>query len=417
MNRRSKPAIILGSLFGLIMLIGLPWYIFSVLNKHSRRSGQSDAIAYLLNGKPVLATVIKEFKANSVGSHGGTATVSGSSTSFACAIDLETGKQLWNIKLDAENDKGQDWGDAILLAQSDKYLFFLRNELYIVSKEDGKVVARNKDLKDIQDKLMKETTIYPTIVTNYAYEDTTHAIIIKGSDGLAYQLDINTLKSKPDPRINVANYFFRKQMEFRKTIIEDYWEQLVTFTRDNNLQFAFINDNDYQILQKEGKLPYGTEPRRALYAAAVSSPLTAMKKTSNEVYLFGGFLKAVPQDSVLYSRDYKDPYICRYHFVPRGDLDLQTPMHLPNGGYIILHRASVAQDAPILLTAVTPDGKKLWHIATGFSGINKVLMIKDQLLILAGTAANNSGEVSDILSISLADGKVRTYNFKAGQFN
>lgn len=77
MNPKSKTAIILGVIFSLVMLIGLPLYIFSVLNKYSRRSGQSDAIAYLLNGKPVLATVIKEFKANSDGSGGGAAIVSG----------------------------------------------------------------------------------------------------------------------------------------------------------------------------------------------------------------------------------------------------------------------------------------------------------------------------------------------------
>jgi hypothetical protein len=142
-----------------------------------------------------------------------------------------------------------------------------------------------------------------------------------------------------------------------------------------------------------------------------------MKKTNNEVYLFGGFLKAVPHDSILYSREEKDFDSCRGEFTTRVDLDPKTPLHLPGGGYVILHRASIAKDAPILLTAVTPDGKKLWHIATEISDINKVLMIKGQLLILSGTTSNATGEVSDLLSISLTDGKMRTYNFKKKKFN
>ncbi len=417
MNRKLNPVLILAILFGLIMLVGLPWYIFSVLNKHSRSSGQSDAIVYLLNGKPVLATVIKDFNANSVSSGNGVDHVSGTSRYYARAIDLETGKRLWNIKLNAENDKGQDWGDAFLLTQSEKYLFFLRNELYVVSKEDGKVVARNKDLKDIQDKLMKESGTFPFVMTNYSYEHSLHAIIIKGADGLAYQLDVNTLKSKPDPQIDVARYFFTKQSEFRKTMHESYGEQLVTFTEDNSLQFAFINDNDYQTLQNEGRLPYATQPRRSLYTAAVSLPLTALKKTSNEIYLFGGFLRAVPQDSILYSREDKDFHNCHGEFRVREDMNQRPPMRLPNGGFVILHRASIAQDAPILLTAVAPDGKKLWHTVTGASEINKVLIAKDHLLILTGTAANTNDEVNDLLNISLADGKMKTYNFKEEKYN
>lgn len=419
MNLKSRTAIITGVLFGLVMLVGLPLYIFSVLNKYSKISGQSDAVVYLLNGKPVLATVIKEFKANSVSSGGGASVVSGSSKSYARAIDLETGNPLWNIRLDAENNNGQDWGDAVLLGQSDKYLFFLRNELYVISKENGKIVARNEDLKDMRNKLLNESSIYPALVNNYVYDDSLHAIAIKGSDGLAYLLDINTLQTHPAPQINITDYFFEKQRYIQKTAAEDYNSQLVTFTRDNSLQFAFMDDNDYQLLKKGEKPSYGhmEAPRRTLYTAALSNPLTSMKKTDDEVYLYGGFLKSVRQDSVLYSPKDRNFYNGPYQLLSRGAGDVQIPLRLPGGGYIILHRASVAKNAPVLLTAISPDGKKLWHITTGVSAINRVLMVKGQLLILACTVANSSGEVSDILSISLADGKARTYNFKKEQFN
>jgi hypothetical protein len=63
-----------------------------------------------------------------------------------------------------------------------------------------------------------------------------------------------------------------------------------------------------------------------------------------------------------------------------------------------------------------PYGKKPWHITTTFANISKVLETKDQLLILCGTAENAEGEVSDILRISLSDGKSSIYNFKEGRF-
>jgi hypothetical protein len=216
MNRKSKPTALFGILFGLAILVGLPWYILSVLNKHSKSVGQSDAVTYVLNGKPVLATVVKNFKVNSVSKRGGATTISGHSEYYARAIDMESGKELWDVRLNAKNDKDQNWGDAVLLGQSDHYLFFLRNELYVINKEDGKIVARNEDLKELQGKLMKESNIFPAMVRNYVYEDSIPAIIIKGSDGLAYQLDINTLKSSPAPQINISEYFFKKQVAFKK---------------------------------------------------------------------------------------------------------------------------------------------------------------------------------------------------------
>ena len=179
-----------------------------------------------------------------------------------------------------------------------------------------------------------------------------------------------------------------------------------------------MDDNDFQLFRKGAKLSYGAiaAPRRSIYIASDSAPLDSIEKAENEVYLFGGFLKAMRQDSAIYTKELQNFYNGPYQLLSRGNEQAQIPYRLPNGGYIILHRASVAPDAPILLTAVMPYGKKPWHITTTFANISKVLETKDQLLILCGTAENAEGEVSDILRISLSDGKSSIYNFKEGRF-
>ncbi|TWW01124.1 hypothetical protein [Chitinophaga pinensis] len=91
-------------------------------------------------------------------------------------------------------------------------------------------------------------------------------------------------------------------------------------------------------------------------------------------------------------------------------------MRLPDDGHIILHKASIASNATIMITAVDTSGNKRWHIPTNFRNISKVLQIKEQLFILSGGSDNSNGEAGKILILSLSDGKARTYNFKEGKF-
>ncbi|TWW01123.1 hypothetical protein FEF09_06550 [Chitinophaga pinensis] len=261
------------------------------MHEHSRKTIQSDAVIYTQEGKTVLAAVLKEFNAHAVRKGGGTTSVSGSSSYYACAFDLEKGEKLWSIKLNAKNNLGKNWGDAVLLGQSAKYLFFSRNELYVINKEDGQLVAGNKDLKGIADKLMNESSLFPDFISNYLYDDSLQAVVIKGSDGLAYLLDGNTLQTRPAPGINIVKYFNEKQQLISKTAISNYHRQLVTFTKENGQLYAFMDDNDLALLQKGEAPPYGTKeaPRRSLYTTAASNPVTDLKQMSEDVFLFGGF--------------------------------------------------------------------------------------------------------------------------------
>lgn len=418
MNKNSRLLIILSILVSILFTAGLLYIIFSTMHEHSRKAVQSDAVIYTHEGKTVLAGVLKEFNAHSVRKGGGTTSVSGSSSYYACAFDLEKGEKLWSIKLNAKNNLGKNWGDALLLGQSDKYLFFLRNELYVINKEDGKLVAGNKDLKDIADKLMTESSLFTASVNNYLYDDSLQAVVIKGSDGLAYLLDGNTLQTRPAPAINIVKYFSEKQQQLRNTAVSNYHEQLVTFTKENGQLYAFMDDNDQALLQKGETPPYGiTEaPRRSLYTTAASNPATTLKQVSEDVFLFGGFLKATGAGRSLFNSQEPGFYEGPYQLLSRGNKNTQTTLQLPDGGHIILHKASIATNATIIITAVDTSGNKRWHISTNFRNISKVLQIKEQLFILSGGSDNSNGEASKILILSLRDGKASTYNFKEGKF-
>ncbi|ACU59283.1 PA2928 family protein [Chitinophaga pinensis] len=418
MIKNSRLLIILSILLGILFPAGLIYIIFSTVHEHSRKTVQSDAVIYTCEGKTVLAGVLKEFNAHAVRKGGGMTSVSGSSSYYACAFDLEKGEKLWSVRLNAKNNLGKNWGDAVLLGQSAKYLFFLRNELYVINKEDGKLVAGNKDLKDIADKLMNESSLFPDFVNNYLYDDSLQAVVIKGSDGLAYLLDGNTLQTRPAPAINIVTYFSQKQQHFGKTAVSNYHEQLVTFTKENGQLYAFMDDNDQALLQKGEKPPYGATkaPRRSLYTTAASNPATTLQQVSEDVFLFGGFLKATGIDSSVFNENETGFYEGPYQLLSRGNQNTQTRLQLPDGGHIILHKASIASNATIIITAVDTSGNKRWQIPTNFRNISKVLQIKEQLFILSGESDNNNGEAGKILILSLLDGKASTYNFKEGKF-
>lgn len=420
MKRKTRLIVILATVFALIFTVGLFYIILSTMHKYSRKSAQSDAVIYMQDGKTVLATVVKEFNAHAVKKGGGMTSVSGSSKYYACAFDIANGQKLWEVRLSAKNKQGKTWGDAALLGQSDKYLFFLRNELFVISKADGKLIARNKDLKGIAGIAMNESTLFPSFINNnYVYDDSLHAVVIKGADGLAYLLDDNTLQSRPAPDIHIVRYFQEKQRTAEKRVVSSYNEQLVTFTRDDKRQFAFMDDNDHELLQDGKEPPYGPgeAPRRHLFTTQTGAPIASLEKLTNKVFLFGGFMKRPGADTVVYPNTATDFYKTASFLISRGNNHVQVPVWLKNGGAIVLHKASIAQNAPILLTALNSEGEKLWHIPTTFTEISNALQTHDHLYILSGEKSNRNGEAEHILMISLADGSTKDYNVKTGKLN
>ncbi|MBW8684153.1 PA2928 family protein [Chitinophaga rhizophila] len=415
MRKKTRLTGILAIIIGLLFFGGLLYIIFSTMNKYSRISAQSDAVIYRQGSTTILATVVKKFNAHSVTKGGGTTSVSGSTTYYACGYDIAHGEKRWEVKLNARNGSGKNWGDAVLLGQSDKYLFFLRNELYVISKESGELIARNKDLKGLEGKTMNESSIFPAFINNYVYDDSLHAVVIKGADGLAYLLDENTLVARPASNIHAISYFRQQQERHRKAAISTYQEQLVTLTKADGQLFAFMDDNDYELLQEGMALPYGAleAPRRFLYTTQQDTAIVSLNKINNKVFLYGGFLKAPGQDSNLFSVKEPEFYKAANQLLSRGNHQQNIPLRLPGGGYLVLHKATVAQHAPLLLTAIAADGDKLWHVATRLTGISQVRRAGNQLYILGADHGGRSGDADHILLISLSDGRTIDYNIRS----
>jgi outer membrane protein assembly factor BamB len=126
----------------------------SILNDGVATYAQPDAVFYKNDGRVVMATVITY--------ESGTTMSYKADEKYAEGIDLESGKRLWRIDLDAKNSRDQDDGEAALLGQSGKYLFFWRNQLYVLDKQTGKLIAQNDHFENIKSKMSREelTTYY-----------------------------------------------------------------------------------------------------------------------------------------------------------------------------------------------------------------------------------------------------------------
>jgi hypothetical protein len=230
---RLGPALFI--LLPLGFAFGIVYFINFVMSAHSYTHAQPDALLYRQDGKLLLASVFSHFQAHEV-SNG---TTYGSDNYYAAAIDLQTGKQIWEVDLKANNSEGQNFGAGQLLGQSEKYLFFLRNELYIIDKTNGHVVARNNDLPALRDKLSKASAAdYMTDVV-YKYSDSLQALVIKGNDGLFYTIDGNTLKTGA---IDIADpdSYFRNKFKYGN----NYEDQIASLSDDGNRCWALLDTKD-----------------------------------------------------------------------------------------------------------------------------------------------------------------------------
>lgn len=394
----KKSGFILWGLFSLMMFVGLPLLIYYIMDKHSSRHGQRDALLYELNGVPVLATVTERFAANEVSDN----VVSGSTRLYAQAIDLKNGKLLWSRRMKAKHPvNGSDWGRGFLLGQSDKYLFFCRNDLYILDKTNGKEITRGSEIPALKDKLPE---VNSDAGEGYHLIDSLHSLLIRANDGLAYLLDINTLQvSTAD--VNAAAYFEKLRvyrfMHQAKTL------QPMSFTRRHDTLLAFMDDADLQQISHDVNIAASSQaaPRRRLVRstdAAVFTPL------GSHIFIFGGFL---PLPSTNVSLQENLP-VMMLRLAVRGGED-GTPFLTSGQQYVVMHRQSTASNAAMLLSLVSPQGDVRWTLNTGLPGLVNVYRdAHGMLVVLAAGIEKGPDKVDDILYINPETGACNGYHFR-----
>jgi hypothetical protein len=171
---------------------------------------------------------------------------------YAEAIDLESGKRLWRVELDAKDNRDRNFGDAVLLGQSPKYLFFWRNELYVIDKRTGDVVAQNNYFADVKDKMFREQiTSYIDDRIKFTYNDSLQVVLFKGNDGLFYTINGLTLKTGVI-NVNVPDSYFKQSSNAN-------YDKLIAIAWDNGKQcLALLDDNEAATLKTNNSVEEGT---------------------------------------------------------------------------------------------------------------------------------------------------------------
>jgi hypothetical protein len=394
-------------LIPLAFVFGLVYFIHSVLASYSYTHLQPDAIVYRVNNKLVLASVVTHFEANSAGSKG----VFGSDNYYAAGFDMQTGKRLWKVNFHARNEQGNDAGSAQLLGQSDKYLFFLRNELYVIDKLNGDVVARNDHFPDLKDKLSKSAVAGYDDDATYTYSDSLHAVVIKGTDGLFYTIDGNTLQTGTTD-ISDPDTYFRNHWKYGN----NYSDWIASLNDDGVHCITLLDNQDTTLLAHN---PEAFESRSAdksirryLYSCPSNDRQADWTWLNPSVFIYGGFLVEVdkariqPADSLANLRAFDD-------LLQRYNAD-NTPVRTADDGFLILHKKTIEPGADLLLTGVSAIGKTLWQINTGYTGLP--VMYHDNvnnILYLAGNAKRSSSDdIDQLTKIDLKTGEVNKYTLE-----
>ena len=400
-GRRLRNALLI--LVPLAFAFGLTYFITSQMNAHSSTYAQPDALLYRQNGRLILASVFIHFQAYQIKN----GTTYGSDSYYAEAVDLETGKKLWKLDLQSKDPRGA----ARLLGQSEKYLFFLRNDLFIVDKTTGKLAAKNNDLGEIKDKLSREPIGDYMQDAAYQYNDSLQALVIKGNDGLFYTIDGNTLHTAT-VEIADPNDYFKNQFKYGN----NYEDQMTAMSDDGRHCLALLDTKDTLLLARDAN-GFETRParesiRRQLYSTPATTNDSNWTTHNPAVFLFGGFLVEPGQrlqpveDSLSKYRSYQD-LASRFNHT-------NSPLRSSDGGYVILHKTTIEPDAPLVLTGISATGQTRWQLQTGFLSIP--LLHHDAATNTLYIAGNNRGDNGDQLmqltAIDLATGAIRQYPLK-----
>ncbi|MES2062951.1 MAG: PA2928 family protein [Bacteroidota bacterium] len=385
---------------GIILLIITFFVIFfcvmrSIINDGATYA-QPDAVFYENDGRVVMATVI---------TYESGATVSyEADEKYAEGIDLESGKRLWRVDLDAKNSRDQDDGEAALLGQSAKYLFFWRNELYVIDKQTGKVIAQNDHFEDLKSKMSREPLSTYYNHDSYIYNDSLQAVLIKGNDGLFYNIDGNTLKPAIINNDASAQYFKdRPEPRYNNLVIPAYHTDKYTLALLDNQELASLQNNNFM----EGALSKLSKPsvRKALYSYDGK-----WRNINSAVYINGGFLV----NPLRHYQQPADSLADNPTFKQLAGNNGYAPISLKNGGLLLAHKTSTENTAAILLTALQPDGKKLWEMSTNLADINLVYQHPDkhQLYLMGQPAGKYDHRMKKMLCIDLSNGSITTYEVK-----
>lgn len=388
-----------------LFTFGLWFLIAHVMGNHSHTSLQRDAVFYDIGGKPAIVSGVKFFKAYSVSNKG----TYGTDHDFVAAYDLQTGDKIWKQELDPQTNDKQPDGDVVVLGQTDNYLFALHKELFVLDKQTGKILKHQKDF-DIADKIPTETAIANSSLSNYFFSDSLKTIFIKGNDGLYYTIDCRTLKTG-ETKIPNPDVIFERMSD------HDTYDDFITAVYDDGTNcYTVLDDADTALLAHDSHGILGrarTESiRRQFYSTSSINLKDSWKKLNDGIYLFGGLL-ADPDKKFVQPADTVAKYQSYHSLFGRYETgSAHQAMKLPNGGFIIISKSTIQNDASVILTGTSADGKVLWRVSTPFTGLALIHRDGNNLYLFSNAKGHFDEDIQDICNINLNTGAMKTYQLK-----
>ncbi len=376
---------------GILFVVGLVWFIYATLDKHSDKRAQTPAMYYTRAAVPMVAVLTEYSKAHSVSKGITHATMH----YYAQVINLQTGAEEWREELYGQK---RDWVFAsALLGQSEAYLFYFMDGLLVLDKASGKMVA---DAKDLEKQNPAQKGNMPTS-KEYYYDAATGNIVYRGNDALFYMLDTKTL-SITEAKVDEDFIDGLKQRVAPDDMVLGYDAAGGNF-------IGVLGDKDIELL-KLGYNYHTNSPenaRRYLYKGHYSGvgkhgrglAMDSISRINDQVFIYGAFL-------------------CGYTTNPqnKGVIKENPPTVKVNSinAYLLLHKQNITYEAPLLMSMVTPDGKVLKTITLPFAEMSSFKLFDNTHLAIAGSKGS-SDKMDDVLYIDLVSGKAVGFNFRNGK--
>ena len=191
---------VLWAVLGLGLLVGLPVAIHFILGQYDEAGFSGPQLVFEEQGHSYLAFTLDDYRANEVDN----GVVHGSSRSYAQVVDLEDGSLRWSARLDADNERGDDWGSGELLGQSSRYLFFLRNELYVLDRRDAACAGVRRAGAAHWRPAVEVGALGKDA---YRYDEGRGGLLMLALDGRVWFLDGDSLALREAPEVDAARYF------------------------------------------------------------------------------------------------------------------------------------------------------------------------------------------------------------------
>ncbi|MFU5334546.1 MULTISPECIES: PA2928 family protein [Pseudomonas aeruginosa group] len=254
MDKGAKLFAVFWVVLGLGLVVGLPVGIHFILGQYDDARFSGPQLAFEEQGRAYLAFTLDEYRADEVDN----GVVHGSSRVYAQVVDLAEGRLRWSTRLDADNARGDDWGAGELLGQSSRYLFYLRNALYVLDRRSGEPVLAFDELERRTGGLPLKSA--PWGKDAYRYDEGRGGLLMLALDGRVWFLDGDSLALREAPEVDAARYFHGDPPAPAGSGIA--WQAPGLARLPDGRLLVFASDHEARALERGEALPAANERLR-----------------------------------------------------------------------------------------------------------------------------------------------------------